>query len=93
MKDLSSSNRLGFRAVAMVATAIAAVAFAIGVLTIRRLPLGRVLVESAEFKSGVASLAAGPGSEHRGGGSAGNEALRMRPRYELRRLICEAQSS
>jgi hypothetical protein len=44
MKELRSSKSLGFRGVAMIATAI-------GALTIRRLAIRRVLIGSAEFKS------------------------------------------
>ena len=53
MKELRSSKSLGFRGVAMIATAIGAVAvgaFAIVALTIRRLAIRRVVAGSAEFK-------------------------------------------
>jgi hypothetical protein len=53
MKKLHSSESLGFRGVAIIATGIGAVAvgaFAIGALAISRLAIRRVLVESAKFK-------------------------------------------
>jgi hypothetical protein len=54
MKELRSSKHLGFRGVAIIATAIGAVAvgaFAIGALAIGRLAIRRLSVESAKFKS------------------------------------------
>jgi len=54
MKERHNSQSLGFRVVAMIATAIGAVAvgaFAIGALAIGRLAIRRVVIDNAKFKT------------------------------------------
>ena len=54
MNHERNSESLGFRGVAIIASAIGAVAvgaFAIGALAVGRLAIGRLVIENAKFKS------------------------------------------
>jgi hypothetical protein len=54
MKERHNSQSLGFRGIAMIATAMGAVAvgaFAIGALAIGRLAIRRVVIDGAKFKT------------------------------------------